>query len=618
MSQTVTGYFLALSGLALLAAYLAGSIPFGFLIPYWTKGLDIRTVGSGNPGATNVGRVLGARYFIAVMVLDLAKGLLPILALPPLVQRATGSQPVDLPVGLALAAILGHTFPIFLKFRGGKGVATSLGAVLALDPVSCGVAVVAFAAVFWVTRYVSLSSLTGGLAFVDAHFLRDSTPLSREHIAMSLFSTAVLALLVLRHRANLARLWGGTENRIRFSNDRSEPVFSAQRSGRIGLVVLAVLFVLSLVAVGGTWLYRHAQAPIVAKAGLWSLRETDRTATGLQRIDSVAFDAHGTRLAATCPRYGKLVLYQVELQGKLSLLREVDLEGRPVGLTAVGDRVIVLVSPANDQRNVESGWWQCFDFEGKPIGGRNVTGFYPDDVAATPDGKHLLVVTSGRAEGDEKKPYPGLDVVALHDDCSAGRSVGHVAFEVRDDPVRIALSASGKCAAVLLAKTNETLALDLASLQTPRVIGRTKPTAAEVPYLSASADHDWILMPVPSQAEALVIKPPLAGTSLAAEPGPSDSSKPEYLLCTRQRESVLELVKTTPLQTLGQIPLKGPLNLGRTRPSGLTYSPERGLAAVATRTGTIHVIELAPRSAPGTTLPPTHELASGPFGEVRR
>jgi acyl-phosphate glycerol 3-phosphate acyltransferase len=618
MSQNVTGYTLALSGLALLAAYLAGSIPFGYLIPYWTKGIDIRTVGSGNPGATNVGRVLGARYFVVVMALDLAKGLVPILALPALVQSAMGSRPVDLPVGLALAAILGHTYPIFLKFRGGKGVATSLGAVLALDPVSCGVAVVAFAVVFWVTHYVSLSSLTGGLAFVDAHFLRDNTPLSREHIAMSLFSTAVLALLVVRHRANLARLWMGSEARIQFGKSRALPELSAQRSGRIGLVVLAGLFVLSLVAIGGTWLIRQARTPIVASAGLWSLRETDRVATGLQRIDSVAFDAHGTRLAATCPRYGRLALYQVELQGKLSLLREVDLEGRPVGLAAIGDRIIALVSPANDQRHVEAGWWQCFDFEGNAIGGRNVAGYYPDDVAATPDGKHLLVLTSGRAEGDDKKPFPGLDVVALNNDCSPVRIVGHVTFEVRDDPVRIALSASGNCAAVLLAKTNETLALDLASVQAPRVISRIKPTAAEVPYLSASTDREWIIMPVASQAEALAIKPPLAGTSVALGPAQSEPSKPEYLLCTRQRESVLELVKTTPLQTLGQIPLKGPFNLGRTRPSGLAYSPERGLAAVATRTGTIHVIELAPRSPSSTPSSLTDEVATAPSDKVRR
>ncbi len=182
---------LALSALAVLAAYLAGSIPFGYLVTYWVKGIDIRTVGSGNLGATNVGRTLGFRYFVLVFLLDMLKGFLPTLGFPWLVSRLTGSGPADLPVLVALAAILGHTFPVYLKFRGGKGVATSLGAVLALDPISCAVSVVVFGGLLAVTRYVSLASLSGGLAFVAAHFARETSPLSREHIAMSLFSIAV-------------------------------------------------------------------------------------------------------------------------------------------------------------------------------------------------------------------------------------------------------------------------------------------------------------------------------------------------------------------------------------------------------------------------------------------
>ena len=127
---------LALSALSVLAAYLAGSIPFGYLVVYWVKGIDIRTVGSGNLGATNVGRALGFRYFLLVFLLDMLKGFLPTLGFPMLVSRLSGAAPADLPVAVALAAILGHTFPVYLKFRGGKGVATSVGTVLALDPVS--------------------------------------------------------------------------------------------------------------------------------------------------------------------------------------------------------------------------------------------------------------------------------------------------------------------------------------------------------------------------------------------------------------------------------------------------------------------------------------------------
>ena len=131
----------------MLAAYLVGSIPFGYLVTYWVKGIDIRTVGSGNVGATNVGRTLGFRYFLLVFLLDMLKGFLPTLGFPCVGRTAWPArrQPTCLSL-VALAAILGHTFPVYLKFRGGKGVATSVGAVLALDPISCAVSVVAFGA----------------------------------------------------------------------------------------------------------------------------------------------------------------------------------------------------------------------------------------------------------------------------------------------------------------------------------------------------------------------------------------------------------------------------------------------------------------------------------------
>src|SRR5262245_3425733 len=120
-----------LSAAAIVLAYLIGAIPFGYLVAKLARGIDIRTVGSGNVGATNVGRVLGFRYFLLVMVLDLLKGLLPTIGFPEVVARLTGADVSGLAVLVALATILGHNYPIYLKLRGGKGVATSLGALLA-------------------------------------------------------------------------------------------------------------------------------------------------------------------------------------------------------------------------------------------------------------------------------------------------------------------------------------------------------------------------------------------------------------------------------------------------------------------------------------------------------
>src|SRR6185312_10342972 len=139
----MTAYLLG--ALCVVLAYLIGAIPFAYLVVYAAKGVDIRTVGSGNVGATNAGRVLGFRYFVIVFLLDLAKGLLPTLGLPRLVTAATGQTVPGLDVFVAIAAILGHNFPVYLRFKGGKGVATSLGAVSALDALASLAAAVGFA-----------------------------------------------------------------------------------------------------------------------------------------------------------------------------------------------------------------------------------------------------------------------------------------------------------------------------------------------------------------------------------------------------------------------------------------------------------------------------------------
>jgi acyl-phosphate glycerol 3-phosphate acyltransferase len=496
------------SALMILASYLAGSIPFGYLIAYWVKGIDIRTVGSGNPGATNVGRTLGFRYFLIVLALDLLKGFLPTIGFPWILTRLFGEHEPALPVLIALAAILGHTFPIYLRFRGGKGVATSLGCVLALDAVSCGVAVVTFLVLLVLTRYVSLSSLGGGLAFVAAHFVRQSSPFNRENIAMSLFSIAVLALLLFLHRGNLARVWAGTERRVNFRRKDGNDQAPAKCGGKIAIFALAGLLVVGVCLFAGIGIYQHANRAIAVAAGPWSLRETDRVATGQQRVDRVAFAAAGTRLAATCPRYERVMIYQVAGNGKLTAIREIQLEGRPVAVATIGDRFVVLVRPSGDQRHVEPGWWETFDLEGNRLGGRNLAGYYPDDLAISPDGQQLVLISSGQAEGDPKKPLPALEIV--RPDLRAGNSrlVGRLVFDAADDPARLALSASGKAAAVLLAKSNETVAIDLSAPEAPRVVGRTKPSSADLPYLSSSDDDDWILMPVASQSEAIVIETP--------------------------------------------------------------------------------------------------------------
>ena len=438
---------------------------------------------------------------------------------------------------------------------------------------------VAFLVVLVVTRYVSLSALLAGMAFVAAHFWRDSSPWNRNHVAMSLFSIAVLVLLVLRHRSNIARIWAGTERRVSFGRGREE---KPQSCGKVSVVLVVAIAAVALVAAAGVVFYRHASRQLQTSAGPWMLRETDRTATGQQRVDRVVFARGGNRLAVICPRYDRLVIYDLKSDAKLAILREVELEGRPVALAADRDRFIVLERPHGDERHVEPGWWETFDVEGNRKGARHLAGFYPDDFALSLDGRHLYVISSGQAEGDPKKPMPAMETFEVDLASGEGRIVSRANFDPRDDPARLALSATGKCAAVLLAKTNQTVAFDLSTPEVPRLVGRTKPSSAEVPYVSTSADSDWIMMPVASPSEAIAIETPGENSGTPNGSATSKIQRPDYVICTRHRDSVVELIQNSPLRALGRLPLTGPLNIGRTRPTGLAYSPERSLLAVST------------------------------------
>ena len=188
-----------------VAAYLLGSIPFGYILVRLSQGTDIRSVGSGNIGATNVFRK--SRWAgIATLVLDGGKGYAAVV-----VARALGADPTWQAVA-AFAAIAGHVFTVWLRFRGGKGVATGAGAYLALAPAPLAAALVLFVLVAAATRYVSLASIVACVAFPVLAYLRGEPGV--------LVAAAVCgsALIVAKHHANIRRLLSGTENRFAFGN----------------------------------------------------------------------------------------------------------------------------------------------------------------------------------------------------------------------------------------------------------------------------------------------------------------------------------------------------------------------------------------------------------------
>ena len=473
-------------------------------------------------------------------------------------------------------------------------MATSLGGLLALDPLACGAAAVGFFLVFFPTRYVSLSSIAGALAFAAGHFARAAQPWSKENLAMSILSMTIPALLLVRHHKNLRRILAGTEPKVpkRGSRRDDDHNHKAKPSGRIQPILLIGLTAAAFLLCGGLQVIRNVSAPIEVVAGPWALRETHRELTGQQRSTRVVFADHGRQLAVMCPRYNKVLLYDVTSQAHLDSAAEIALDGRPVAIAMAGDRLVVLERPSGDDKHLAPGWWETFGLDGKSSSPRVPAGYYPDDLAVTPDGRFLIVLNSGQAEGDKKKPLPGIDVFQVMPDSEGDspRPIGHLSLEPRDDADRLFVSASGSRVLVTLPKAKQAVAIDLTDPEDPRPASRTELARADAPYVSFSPDGDWIIMPTAQESEAVAIQ--RSASSVDDSSGPPAVG---YLVYTRPDDSAVELAQASPVQTLGQFPLKGPLNLGGTRPTGLSFSADRGLLAVATKPGTVYLISLRSR-----------------------
>lgn len=196
-----------------VCSYLLGSIPFGYILVRVFQGIDVRSIGSGNIGATNVARTGGKGLAIATLVLDAFKGWLPVFLVLtlPWIQTSGPAQLHTLATFAALIAVLGHMFPVWLGFKGGKGVATGLGVFLALAPSAVLIAVVLFAVIVAFTRYVSLGSILAAAAFPIALWLLKGDSFPAPALAMC---AAVALLVIIRHHQNIGRLLAGTESRF--------------------------------------------------------------------------------------------------------------------------------------------------------------------------------------------------------------------------------------------------------------------------------------------------------------------------------------------------------------------------------------------------------------------
>jgi acyl phosphate:glycerol-3-phosphate acyltransferase len=196
--------------IALVVAYLVGGIPFGYLLVRWKTGEDVREQGSGNIGATNVLRTTGRSVAVATLLLDIAKGAFAVW----IADKLSGGSPLWMSLA-ALAVMAGHAFPVFLKFQGGKAVASFIGAFLYLTPIPMIAALLVFIIVVAGTRQISTGSMIAAGSLPLAAWLIERAP------SIVILATLVAAVFVIyRHRANIDRIRAGTESSFRFGNPR--------------------------------------------------------------------------------------------------------------------------------------------------------------------------------------------------------------------------------------------------------------------------------------------------------------------------------------------------------------------------------------------------------------
>ena len=187
---------------ALIAGYLLGSIPFAYLLARRHRGIDLRVAGSGNVGAANLLRTTTKKIGVSAMALDVAKGVASVLVARQLDPGASG------PAVAGIAAVLGHIYPVWLGFRGGKGVATTCGVFSILAPQATAVATVVFLALVWWTRYISLGSVAGSVILAPLAYVFGAPEVT------VLAALIVAAIVVHRHRSNLRRVFAGVERRL--------------------------------------------------------------------------------------------------------------------------------------------------------------------------------------------------------------------------------------------------------------------------------------------------------------------------------------------------------------------------------------------------------------------
>ena len=338
---------------AVLVAFLIGGIPFGYLAGR-LRGVNLLEAGSRNIGATNAGRVLGRPFAVLVFACDFAKGAVPTALTVPAVSAidpgaADAFGPPDaLRVAVAAATFLGHLYPVFLGFRGGKGVATGAGVAAALAPLPWALAAVAWVVTALASRYVSLASLAAAGALVAARLTLTPHPLGRDALVVTGFFAAGALAVVVKHRANVRRLLAGTENRI----GASPPPESAMRS--LHLLAVGLWF-------GGALFFNFVAAPPIFASFKAVVAESPSDRTAMLAIvppgasqaeqDALASALAGAAVGPIFPRYFAMqaVCGAVTLITSLAMARAGGVHRVRANLAAAALALVVVSIPVSHE-----------------------------------------------------------------------------------------------------------------------------------------------------------------------------------------------------------------------------------------------------------------------------
>lgn len=202
--------------LVLLCAYILGSIPTSYLMGKIIKGIDIRNFGSGNVGASNALRILGTKFGVTTLIIDIAKGFFAVY----LGKLYLQNPPTTILILIGLFVILGHIFTIFLKFKGGKGVATSTGVFIALAPIPVFIGLSVFLLAVIISKYISLGSILAALVFFITELIINIHN-SFDSIELLTFAFVIALFIIVRHKSNIKRIIDGNENKISFKSRRN-------------------------------------------------------------------------------------------------------------------------------------------------------------------------------------------------------------------------------------------------------------------------------------------------------------------------------------------------------------------------------------------------------------